>query len=170
MALKNSVISDFVAKTSERNIQPDIHDISEVHDEHEVNDKQDVHEEYEVHDVLDAQDTYEENTIENSSNKAIQKDNHEVYDDNIILTIAKLVNEVQKVQQVHEVHDVQEVQYAQTYETTRGKKGKQLHRMNTGYTQPNWEFLTKESRRQGLRGGATELINLMIDEYRNRKK
>lgn len=104
---------------------------------------------------------------------SILQSEQEVYDDKIIQTIAKLVNEVQKVQQVHDVHEVHdkpEVQYAQTYGTTRGKKGKKLHRMNTGYTEPNWEFLVKESRRQGLRGGATELINMIIDEYRMKKK
>lgn len=128
---------------------------------------------HDVQDVLDEDEVYEEKTDKNSLNKPILQSEQEVYADKIIQTIAKLVNEVQNVQQVHDVHEVHdkpEVQYAQTYETTRGKKGKKLHRMNTGYTEPNWEFLVKESRRQGLRGGATEMINMIIDEYKMKKK
>ncbi len=128
---------------------------------------------HDVQDVLDEDEVYEEKTDKNSLNKPILQSEQEVYADKIIQTIAKLVNEVQNVQQVHDVHEVHdkpEVQYAQTYETTRGKKGKKLHRMNTGYTEPNWEFLVKESRRQGLQGGATEMINMIIDEYKMKKK
>lgn len=165
--------------------------IKGIHVEHEVIDEQEAHKEHDVQDVDDNHEVYEEldkheehkasdrheeckdKQSVNTLNKPISKEEHEVYDNSVILTIAKLVNEVQKVQQVHDVydkHDIQEVQYAQTYETTRGKKGKKLHRMNTGYTEPNWEFLVKESRQQGLRGGATELINMIIDEYRIKKK
>lgn len=84
--------------------------------------------------------------------------------------IAKMVHEVSKETETHEEHKEPEVQYAQTYGSTQGKKGKKLHKMNTGYTQPNWEFLTKESRKMGLRGGATELVNMIIDDYRKKKK
>ena len=182
MALKNSVISDFVAKTSSRNIDSnkyEVHDILEEqnvhegHDIHEMLDEHDVDEVLKIQDIPDEHEVYEEKITKNSLDKPIIQNEHEVYDNKVIQTIAKLVNEAQKVQQVYDVydkHDIQEVQYAQSYETTRGRKGKKLHRMNTGYTEPNWEFLVKESRQQGLRGGATELINMIIDEYRIKKK
>lgn len=129
------------------------------------------HEAYEEHDVTEAYDDHdelEEYEVKSSQNETKTTDNIENND--IIKQIARMVQEAQKAYETHEASEAHEVEYAHSYGATQGKKGKKLHRMSTGYTQPNWEFLKKESRKMGLQGGATELVNTIIDEYRQKKK
>ncbi|MFA9423388.1 MAG: hypothetical protein ACERLG_07405 [Sedimentibacter sp.] len=83
-------------------------------------------------------------------------------------------------QQVHEVqeeetlksqnrsnvaHDVQQVHEVQkVLGTTQGKKGQKLKRINMAFSDINHDYITKESRRQGMSG--TAFVNMIIDQYR----
>lgn len=80
--------------------------------------------------------------------------------------------EVQYAQEVHEVQDVQVVQEVQEpqgreYGTTQGKKGQHAKRINMAFSDDNHDFITRESRRQGM--CATAFVNMIIDEYKNKK-
>ena len=110
-------------------------------------DAQEVQEVQEVQDVPQVQEAHEE---------------HE----------AQEVHEVQDVQVVHDVQVVQEVQEVQEpqvreYGTTQGKKGQHAKRINMAFSDDNHDFITRESRRQGM--SATAFVNMIIDEYKNKK-
>ena len=64
---------------------------------------------------------------------------------------------------VQEVQKVQEVQNKEIG-STQGKKGQRLKRINMAFSDINHEYITKESRRQGMT--ATAFVNMIIDEYR----
>lgn len=63
---------------------------------------------------------------------------------------------------------VQEVQKEQNreYGTTQGKKGQHAKRINMAFSDANHEYITKESRRQGM--SATAFVNMIIDQYKAR--
>lgn len=105
---------------------------------------QEVHEVQHVQDVPQVQEVHEE---------------HE----------AQEVHEVQDVQVVHDVQEVQEVQEPQgrEYGTTQGKKGQHAKRINMAFSDDNHDFITRESRRQGM--SATAFVNMIIDEYKKKK-
>lgn len=67
-------------------------------------------------------------------------------------------------------HDVQQVQHAQEVQkeigTTQGKKGQKLKRINMAFSDINHEYITKESRRQGI--SSTAFVNMIIDEHRSK--
>lgn len=69
-------------------------------------------------------------------------------------------------QEVHQVHEVQNIQ--KEIGTTQGKKGLKLKRINMAFSDVNHEYITKESRRQGL--SCTAFVNQIIDEYRKNKE
>jgi predicted DNA binding CopG/RHH family protein len=63
--------------------------------------------------------------------------------------------------------DVQEVQedIKKEYGSTQGNKsGAKLKRINMAFSDNNYEFITKESRRQGM--SATAFVNKLLDQYR----
>jgi predicted DNA binding CopG/RHH family protein len=70
---------------------------------------------------------------------------------------------------VHEEQQVQEVQHehevSKEIGTTQGKKGQKLKRINMAFSDINHEYITKESRRQGI--SSTAFVNMIIDKYRN---
>lgn len=114
---------------------------------------QEVHEVQHVHDVPQVQEVHEE---------------HEAQE----IQYAQEVHEVHEVQDVQVVHDVQEVQEVQEpqdreYGTTQGKKGQHAKRINMAFSDDNHDFITRESRRQGM--SATAFVNMIIDEYKNKK-
>lgn len=80
---------------------------------------------------------------------------------------AQEVHEVQDVQVVHDVQEVQEVQEPQgrEYGTTQGKKGQHAKRINMAFSDDNHDFITRESRRQGM--SATAFVNMIIDKYKS---
>jgi hypothetical protein len=71
-------------------------------------------------------------------------------------------NEVHNVQHVHEeTHDIQ-VEYG----TTQGNRnGVKLKRINMAFSDANYDYITKESRRNGL--SATAFVNKILDNNRN---
>jgi len=71
-------------------------------------------------------------------------------------------NNAQDVQEVQQVSIVQTVQ--KNIGTTQGKKGQKLKRINMAFSDVNHEYITKESRRQGI--SSTAFVNLIIDEYK----
>lgn len=77
------------------------------------------------------------------------------------------VHEVQDVQVLHDVQEVQEVQEPQIreYGTTQGKKGQHAKRINMAFSDDNHDFITRESRRQGM--SATAFVNMIIDKYKS---
>lgn len=111
---------------------------------------QEVHEVQHVQDVPQVQEAQEE---------------HEAQE----VQYAQEVHEVQDVQVVHDVQEVQEVQEPQgrEYGTTQGKKGQHAKRINMAFSDDNHDFITRESRRQGM--CATAFVNMIIDEYKNKK-
>ena len=74
--------------------------------------------------------------------------------------------DTQQVQEVdtQDVHEVQEV--PREIGTTQGKKGQKLKRINMAFSDINHDYITKESRRQGM--SSTAFVNKIIDEYRNK--
>ena len=74
----------------------------------------------------------------------------------------------QQAQVAHKVQEVQEVrkEKKREYGTTQGKKGQRAKRINMAFSDANHEYITKESRRQGM--SATAFVNMIIDEYRAR--
>lgn len=114
-------------------------EVQEVHEVHDVPQVQEVHEEYEAQEVQYAQQVHE-------------------------------VQDVQVVHNVQVVHDVQEVQEPQCreYGTTQGKKGQHAKRINMAFSDDNHDFITRESRRQGM--SATAFVNMIIDEYKKKKE
>ena len=72
------------------------------------------------------------------------------------------------VQQVQEVQDIQiKKPTPKEYGTTQGNRnGVKLKRINMAFSDNNYEYITKESRRQGL--SATAFVNIVIDEYRKK--
>ena len=90
------------------------------------------------------------------------------------------VQEMHVVYKVQEAQDVQEVQgdkvvqrvqiekvNARPYGSTQGKKGEKAKRINMAFSDDNHDYITKESRRQGM--SATAFVNRIIDEYRSRQ-
>jgi flagellar basal body rod protein FlgB len=69
-----------------------------------------------------------------------------------------------KVQQVHDVHEaVQEVKVE--YGSTQGNRnGIKLKRINMAFSDANYDYITKESRRNGL--SATAFVNKILDNHR----
>lgn len=67
----------------------------------------------------------------------------------------------QDVQQVQEVSLQQE---PKEIGSTQGKKGQKLKRINMAFSDTNHEYITKESRKQGI--SSTAFVNLIIDAYR----
>ena len=51
---------------------------------------------------------------------------------------------------------------------TQGKKGAKARRINMAFSDDNHAFIHAESRRLGL--SATQLVNMLIEQYRERKK
>lgn len=87
------------------------------------------------------------------------------------------VSDVRKVHEVQEVHDIQEeksveeakkVQQIQDIHeempATQGKKGAKAKRLNLAYSDANYEYISKESRRRGLT--MTQFLNDIIATYR----
>lgn len=74
-------------------------------------------------------------------------------------------SKIKSTQQAQETQQVQEVQQRE-YGTTQGKKGQHAKRINMAFSDINHEYITKESRRQGL--SATAFVNKIIDGYRNK--
>ncbi len=70
--------------------------------------------------------------------------------------------EKKTVQEVQEVHEMQKREYG----TTQGKKGQHAKRINMAFSDANHEYITKESRRQGM--SATAFVNMIIDQYKAR--
>lgn len=68
----------------------------------------------------------------------------------------KSVEEVKKVQQVQDVHE--------EMPATQGKKGAKAKRLNLAYSDANYEYISKESRRRGLT--MTQFLNDIIATYR----
>lgn len=68
----------------------------------------------------------------------------------------KSVEEVKKVQQVQDVHE--------KMPATQGKKGAKAKRLNLAYSDANYEYISKESRRRGLT--MTQFLNDIIATYR----
>ncbi|MDF2844061.1 MAG: hypothetical protein K0R00_2487 [Herbinix sp.] len=74
-----------------------------------------------------------------------------------------ITHNTQEVQQVHEVtqHEVQ-----REYGSTQGNKnGSKLKRINMAFSDANHEYITKESRKNGM--SATAFVNMIIDNHRN---
>lgn len=82
-----------------------------------------------------------------------------------------------KTQEVQEEQQVQEVKKQATkadksvnlhreYGSTQGRKGQHAKRINMAFSDDNHEYITKESRRQGM--SATSFVNMIIDEYKTR--
>lgn len=72
-----------------------------------------------------------------------------------------------ETQQVHEVQQIKKVKdVPKEIGTTQGKKGQKLKRINMAFSDLNHEYITKESRRQGMT--ATAFVNMIIEEYRKR--
>lgn len=69
----------------------------------------------------------------------------------------KTIKETKNVQQV--VQDVHEEMPA-----TQGKKGAKAKRLNLAYSDANYEYISKESRRRGLT--MTQFLNDIIATYR----
>ena len=68
-------------------------------------------------------------------------------------------------QEAQEVQETQEKQLRE-YGTTQGKKGQHAKRINMAFSDANHEYITKESRRQGM--SATAFVNMIIDQYKSR--
>jgi len=77
-----------------------------------------------------------------------------------------IYNNTQEEQQVQEVYEVQKnTDIKIEYGTTQGnRKGLKLKRINMAFSDNNYEYITKESRRQGM--SATAFVNKIIDEHR----
>lgn len=71
----------------------------------------------------------------------------------------------QEKKQEQEVHQVQEA--GKEIGTTQGKKGQKLKRINMAFSDLNYEYITRESRRRGM--SATAFVNQIIAEYRGRE-
>ena len=65
-------------------------------------------------------------------------------------------------------HEVQEEKIAKEIAkeigTTQGKKGFKLKRINMAFSDMNYEYITKESRKQGIT--STSFVNMIIEKYR----
>lgn len=109
---------------------------------------QEVQEVHEVQDVPQVQEVHEEYEAQE-------------------VQYAQQVHEVQDVQVVHDVQEVQEPQ-CREYGTTQGKKGQHAKRINMAFSDDNHDFITRESRRQGM--SATAFVNMIIDEYKKKKE
>ena len=79
----------------------------------------------------------------------------------------------QQVQDAQEdmAHEVQQAQVVQQvkdreYGTTQGRKGQKAKRINMAFSDKNHEFITKESRKQGM--SATAFVNMILDQYRDK--
>ena len=70
--------------------------------------------------------------------------------------------EVSDVQKVHEVQQVQDIH--EEMPATQGKKGAKAKRLNLAYSDANYEYISKESRRRGLT--MTQFLNDIIATYR----
>ena len=66
-------------------------------------------------------------------------------------------------QYVQEVHEEPQKEYGSTQ---GNKKGIKLKRINMAFSDANHDYITKESRRQGI--SATAFVNKIIDEYRKK--
>ena len=78
------------------------------------------------------------------------------------------VHEVQEVQEekiIKETRNVQEVQDVhEEMPATQGKKGAKAKRLNLAYSDANYEYISKESRKRGLT--MTQFLNDIIATYR----
>lgn len=74
----------------------------------------------------------------------------------------KIAQQVQKAQEEQEAQKAQEVQ--KEVGTTQGKKGQKLKRINMAFGDVNHDFITKESRMQGMT--VTAFVNWIIEQYR----
>ncbi len=75
------------------------------------------------------------------------------------------VHEVQEVNETNNCMDVQEVQYVhEEMPATQGKKGVKVKRLNLAYSDDNYEYISKESRKRGLT--MTQFLNDIIATYR----
>lgn len=68
----------------------------------------------------------------------------------------KTIKETKKVQQVQDVHE--------EMPATQGKKGAKAKRLNLAYSDANYEYISKESRKRGLT--MTQFLNDIIATYR----
>ena len=68
----------------------------------------------------------------------------------------------QEALDVQNVYEVQEVQEEKTIKET--KKGAKAKRLNLAYSDANYEYISKESRRRGLT--MTQFLNDIIATYR----
>lgn len=77
------------------------------------------------------------------------------------------VKEEQEAQEVQEVHGkVKPVSHTECRKlgSTQGKKGQKLKRINMAFDDINYDYVTRESRRQGM--SATAFVNMIIEQYR----
>lgn len=72
------------------------------------------------------------------------------------------INEPKEVKPTQEVQEAQEDK--KEIGTTQGKKGHKLKRINMAFSDENHEYITKESRRQGIT--STAFVNKIIDKHR----
>lgn len=77
----------------------------------------------------------------------------------------KDAQQVQEVQQVQDAKSFKIEQPKKEIGSTQGKKGQKLKRINMAFSDANHEFITRESRRNGI--SATAFVNLILDAYRN---
>ena len=89
------------------------------------------------------------------------------------LGLSPKTQEVQETQHVQHVQDEKKRAIKQDknenphreYGSTQGRKGQHAKRINMAFSDDNHEYITKESRRQGM--SATAFVNMIIDEYKS---
>lgn len=69
-------------------------------------------------------------------------------------------------QQTHDVQEVIETPKKEYGSTQGNKNGAKLRRINMAFSDNNHDYITKESRRQGM--SATAFVNKIIDECRKK--
>lgn len=75
------------------------------------------------------------------------------------------VYEVQEEKNIKEIKNVQRVQDVhEEMPATQGKKGAKAKRLNLAYSDANYEYISKESRKRGLT--MTQFLNDIIATYR----
>lgn len=85
--------------------------------------------------------------------------------DGLFETEKKEIQDVHEVQEANDCIDVQEVQYIhEEMPATQGKKGVKAKRLNLAYSDDNYEYISKESRKRGLT--MTQFLNDIIATYR----
>lgn len=81
------------------------------------------------------------------------------------------ISETKKnTQEVQEVHGEAKIEFhteGRKLGSTQGKKGQKLKRINMAFDDMNYDYVTKESRRQGM--SATAFVNMIIEKYRCNK-